>query len=231
MFIKTVQAVSGLCFSLFSTLHVGGHFLANFSFPLANAALFGNRELFHNPYFELGIIGGSLIVHSISSYLLVWNRKPTMSASATLPILRLQQQEKSIHRYSGYVLSLLMFVHVSFTRLFPLYFLEDADIVDLTLVTESFHQKIMYGYYIILGSAGLYHTFYGIVQSLNHLNLLRYKPKAGTWTKLGVGFVLIMIPTTLALAGFFEEIPIPLQHEYDHIHSQLLQITGLSRFV
>jgi membrane protein CcdC involved in cytochrome C biogenesis len=85
--------------------------------------------------------------------------------------------------------------------------LDDPSILNLSFVTESFGLKIMYPYYILLGTAGLYHTCYGIIQSLHVLKISRFQLKPGSWIFWSKVFTGVMISTILALAGFYEYIP------------------------
>jgi hypothetical protein len=55
-------ASTGLILLTYTSLHLGGHFLAPFSFKLANAALRFNRIVFQNPVVELGM-GMILVGH------------------------------------------------------------------------------------------------------------------------------------------------------------------------
>ena len=103
--LRLLQACSGLGFSVFSLLHVGGsqfiklgHFLSNFSIKLGNKALFTNRGLVQSRPFEVGIVVGCILVHATCSWALVYKR----GALAAFPDRKVIIP-RNIHRWSGYV--------------------------------------------------------------------------------------------------------------------------------
>jgi hypothetical protein len=69
----------------------------------------------------------------------------------------------------------------------------------------------------MLGTAGLYHTCYGIVQSLNLLGISTIQVKPGQWIFYFKVFATIMLSTVLALAGWFENVPIPLKGIFEKV--------------
>jgi succinate dehydrogenase/fumarate reductase cytochrome b subunit len=213
--VKLIQSLSGLTFASFSTLHLAGHLLTNFSFTLGNQALFANREIFQHPIVELGVIGGSLILHTLSSAYLFSRRSPQKESN--IEVVRTKQLEIKLHRSSGYILAAAMFAHISATRLIPLRVLDDASVMDLTFITHSFQNSIMYPYYFILGSAGMYHTCYGIVQSLNLLGISSFQVKPGQWLLYSKVCAAIMVSTVLALSGSYENVSIPLREVFERV--------------
>lgn len=220
-FLRRTQAVSGIMFGTFSTLHLGGHFLSNFSFRLADSALFATREVFRNPWVEYTFIGASLTLHIISSFVLAARRKTFKLQFAGSSVLDLKRREISLHRVTGYILSFLILIHITATRLLPLMYMEDPDIIDLSMVTHSMIGKygIMHAYYITLGAAGLYHSFYGANEAFGFLGLPKLKFKPGWWISFGYTMILFSISTVLALSGCYEEINIPLHQEYSRLET------------
>jgi succinate dehydrogenase/fumarate reductase cytochrome b subunit len=213
--LKILQAISGLTFASFSTVHLGGHLLSNFSFRWSDQALFANRELFRSPIVELGLIGSSLVIHVFTSAWLFFIR-PTQRESS-IAIVRQRQQEIQLHRYSGYILAGLMCTHITYTRILPFVVLDDPEVLDLTFVTHSFSSLIMYPYYIILGTTGMYHTLYGLVQSIQVLKLSRFQLKPGRWLFWSKVFTGVIISTVLALSGLYERVPLPLHDIYEKL--------------
>jgi hypothetical protein len=104
-----LQATSGLVFSSFSLIHLGGHFLSPISFTLSDTALFAFREFYQAPASEILLLG-SMIVH--------------ISASATRFVLRKQKTSPSSflnwHRMTGLITGLFVLPHLIGTRLSPI---------------------------------------------------------------------------------------------------------------
>ena len=107
---SVLQSISGLTFSTFTLMHLGGHFLSPLSFKWADTAMFASRELYQSHAVELWMIGGALLVHVLSSatrYLLRKNK--------TSPIGVIHW-----HRYAGYATTMFLIPHVIGSRLSPL---------------------------------------------------------------------------------------------------------------
>lgn len=106
-----LQATSGLVFSSFSLIHLGGHFLSPFSFSLSDTALFATRELYQSPTVEPWLIGASLVIH--------------VSASATRFILRKNKKSPSSflnwHRMTGLITGIFLLPHMIGARLSPMF--------------------------------------------------------------------------------------------------------------
>lgn len=203
--LKTIQAVSGLSFSLFSSLHIGGHLLTNFSYHLGETAVFANRTIFHNPYFEIGVIGGSLAMHVTSGYLRGYMRKP---AKVHGKMLETKLKELNIHRTSGYLLSLFMIGHIGATRIVPLLVLDDPSVIDLSYASYAMLQwkSLFFPYYIALLFTGIYHSCYGIISALHTFKIKPIQPKIGFWLYFAVGAAIAAASTVAALGGAFENI-------------------------
>ncbi|KAH6565773.1 hypothetical protein BASA60_009780 [Batrachochytrium salamandrivorans] len=132
------------------------------------------------------------------------------------------------HRYAGYTLALFMLGHVGATRLVPLLVLPDASIVDLTMVTQTTvtYPGLFHVYYFALGTAGLYHTLYGISAALGtfRIRIPRVAPKV--WDRISLAMVMLMASTIMALAGFYEPIFIPRAQLWNDLPSMLLAYLG-----
>ncbi|KAI8825895.1 uncharacterized protein EV422DRAFT_514602 [Fimicolochytrium jonesii] len=252
-----VQQVSGLAFSSFSALHLGGHLLASFSFSLADTALFASRVFYQNPVVEPLVVGASLVVHIGSSLARVVIRtrnikklnsrleKDKLENSAEKmertnaaeevvkkPAQTAAQRELQFHRLSGYVLTALVGVHVLATRITPLKVLPDTSIIDLTFVTHSLRADwtapLFYPYYIILGTAGIYHTAFGIQQALSSMKLMRKRVNPGTWTTALLVSAGIMTLAILGIAGIFEDVPIPLASKW-HDLTEVMPLVAMGK--
>lgn len=106
---SVLQAASGLAFSSFSLIHLGGHFLSPVSFSLSDTALFASRELYQTPSIEILILG-SLAVHGSASATRFMLRKSKISPSTFL----------NWHRMTGLIAGIFLLPHLIGTRLSPL---------------------------------------------------------------------------------------------------------------
>ncbi len=123
--LSLLQASSGLAFSAFTLLHLGGHSLAPFGYRFAEQALYASREVYQAPWFEPWLIGLSLVLHAGTSgarYLIRQRRLASSSAAQ-------KEGEKrespalvalSLHRNAGHIVALIVFVHVFASRIAPL---------------------------------------------------------------------------------------------------------------
>ncbi|KAH6572315.1 hypothetical protein BASA62_003464 [Batrachochytrium salamandrivorans] len=226
--LANVQAGSGLVFSVFGVMHLSGHMLANLRYEYASSALYVLRNYYHTPLIEAVLAQAdpkdnkadpkdnkaaaivSLLPHSAES-----------SASKAIRF-------RAWHRYAGYTLALFMLGHVGATRLVPLLVLPDASIVDLTMVTQTTvtYPGLFHVYYFALGTAGLYHTLYGISAALGtfRIRIPRVAPKV--WDRISLAMVMLMASTIMALAGFYEPIFIPRAQLWNDLPSMLLAYLG-----
>jgi predicted NAD/FAD-binding protein len=106
--VSILQAASGLVFSSFTLIHLGGHFLSPINFTLSDTALFATREFYQAPATETLLLA-SLCIH--------------MSASATRFILRKNKTSVSSflnwHRMTGMITGIFILPHLIGTRLSP----------------------------------------------------------------------------------------------------------------
>ena len=122
-----VQASSGLVFSSFTLLHLGGHALAPLSYRLADTALYATREIYQAAWVEPWLVGVSLVAHSLSSSLRVglryWRQSKASSSQkgSTAAVSSPALEALSLHRYTGYIMSVGVYGHVLATRLMPLW--------------------------------------------------------------------------------------------------------------
>ena len=105
---SVLQATSGLIFSSFSLVHLGGHLLSPFSFSLSETALFASRELYQGPTLEPLLIL-TTIVHVSSSIFKYSRRSKTSSVNAI-----------KWNRYAGIMTGIFLLPHMIGTRLVPM---------------------------------------------------------------------------------------------------------------
>ncbi|TPX59159.1 hypothetical protein PhCBS80983_g02634 [Powellomyces hirtus] len=236
--LAVIQQTSGLLFSSFSVLHLSGHLLATFSFAWADAALYTSRVFYQNPIVEPLVIGVALCGHigsSVARILIRLRRQknartvknesqrkeePAPSQASAYPTQSVAVKELRWHRYTGYVLTAFIGGHLIATRLTPINVFDDPPIVDLTWITTTLNGNLrflFFPYYAVFGTAGIYHTAYGIQQSVRMLRMSRKSVKPGTWTKLMYTSGILMTTALLAIAGTFETIPIPLASKWKEL--------------
>ncbi|KAJ3020042.1 hypothetical protein HKX48_001400 [Thoreauomyces humboldtii] len=241
-----VQQVSGLAFSSFTVLHLGGHLLSIVSFSWADSALFASRVFYQNPIVEPLVIGVSLLTHIGSSALRVairYRRQANLKASrktvpekaeqadagasVAYPATSLTVKELRYHRLTGYLLSVFIGGHVLATRITPLKVFMDPTIVDLTFITQTLNGQVKwlyFPYFAAFGTAGIYHTAYGVQQVLGSLRVVRRRMKPGVWTGILVASSIAMTTALVAMSGAFEHIPIPLASKWKQLDDAVLQV-------
>ncbi|KAJ3051909.1 hypothetical protein HK097_007077 [Rhizophlyctis rosea] len=244
--LTTIQALTGLTFSTFSLIHLTGHSLATISFRLADSAIFANREYYQIPYWEPVLVGGVVIVHAAAGAVKAYRRRARKRVAAAKRkgddegsgneenggVLKKTESETvkglRYHRWSGYVLGLFYGGHVYATRINPIRVLPDPSVVDLTYAAYTMHWLPVWfpAYYLALGTAGLYHTFFGIHQSLVHFKVI--KPTTRPWTKILYGCTAVMASTVAALCGVYETVPIPLKAKWDFLQSTYVGGSGVA---
>jgi hypothetical protein len=122
--LSILQASSGLIFSTFTLLHLGGHSLAPFGYRFAEQALYATREVFQAPWIEPWLIGLSLVVHSGASagrFLIRRQRQASAPSKEKSTRQSPSLEALSLHRSAGLVAGSIVFVHIAGTRLAPLF--------------------------------------------------------------------------------------------------------------
>ena len=125
-----------------------------------------------------------------------------------------------MYHCTNQILSGLVMVHVSATRILPLIILNDPSIIDLTIVTSSFQRSWIFpAYYTILMTTGMYHTLYGASLAFSLFGLKQTRFTATTWRSVFYLCFGVSVLTTMALAGVWEDVQISHPIEYDQIHN------------
>ena len=226
--VTQIQAISGLLFSSFSLLHLGGHGFSIFSFKLADAALFASRELYQNPLIE-PLLFGSLGIHISASLYKYFTRKNT-KMTVSSPSLNLLKW----HRWFGLGTIGIVTAHIFSSRIAPLLFLKDPSVVDLTIITNALTAHplvpswIFIPLYVLFTSSILFHTLFGIQRSFQLLNVKSiFKLNTNSWKWiLGIGSVLSGL-TVLGVSGFFETILIPKHAIWESLHASMMNSIGM----
>jgi succinate dehydrogenase/fumarate reductase cytochrome b subunit len=173
-----VQALSGLAFSGFLSLHLANTASAVVSAGSYDAFQAVARRFYQNSLIEVLLVAVALILHVAASLVLVRRRK------AARPPLELR-----LHRYSGYVLLVFIFTHVLATRGAGL--IQGIPIagqyVSFTFVTWP---AVFYPYYALLFSAGAYHLISGVRLALGRLGLPQLRRVKARFVYVTIGGVI-----------------------------------------
>jgi succinate dehydrogenase/fumarate reductase cytochrome b subunit len=200
-----VQAVSGLLFSLFALVHLTNTSLAVVGADVYDRFQNATRSVYQWPLLELALIG-VLAVHIVSGVL----RMRARVGSSAKPPLRLR-----LHRYAAYYLAIFIFGHIAATRL-PALLVDAPPFFGGVSFSIHFAPWWFYPYYGLLGTAGLYHAFYGIPVALGIFGVrapgfIRRGP--GFWVPVTAGAGVI-VAALLAFGGFLYEIDDPFDNDF-----------------
>jgi succinate dehydrogenase/fumarate reductase cytochrome b subunit len=202
------QAVSGLVFALFLSLHLVNVMASALGPGLYDAVQLRIRPLYQFPLVEVVVVLGALAVHVVTGVMRLRQRPRTRQWSR-LPV------RTRLHRASAYFLLVVIVGHTAATRL-PL-LLDDVPVgfVGLSFTLWS-TPAVFYPYYLLLGLCGLYHGSYGAYLALRALGLRL--PSIGrlgrrAWIPL-VAAALLVVLGVLSFGGLFYPIEDPRHSGY-----------------
>jgi len=209
-----IQAGSGAVFGTFLSVHLVNHISANFGPHIYEILQKTFRIYYQNRWIEPVIIFASLGVHAVSNAIAIYRRmvkqkhksKEKIEEEESIPTQQVPLLNPlDLHRYAGYFLSGIIFVHIAGTRgqgiLFgtPIGFTA----VSFTLIN---HPIVFYPYYALLACSGLYHFSFG-TQQICRIFGLRVPPALAPSRKLfwilnGVGGILLL-SSLLSFGGWY----------------------------
>lgn len=199
-----IQAISGLYFAAFLTLHMAATISAVFGEAAFTFVQHAGRRLYQLPIVELGLIA-ALAMHLVSAWKLR-NRARGAVRSHT---------RRRLHRYAGVYLVLFVAGHALATRGVSLAGNVDSGF-DAVAFSIAWVPAWFLPYYFLLAMAGLYHAWWGSLTALARLGWKApgaLRTRAAFWLLPGAG--LVLIPLALArFAGLFGDIGNPMQSEY-----------------
>ncbi len=209
-----VQAVSGLAFAVFSTLHLTNTMVSALGPGAYNGFQRVIRPFYQHPVVEILLVAVPLVVHVACAVISV-KRRPRARKP---PNLRLR-----LHRYSGYFLALVVFGHTAATRGIMLAFGVPPEFEGLSF-SMAWMPQMFYPYYAMLALCGLYHTVYGTTQSLRLLGVrvpaaMSRGPRF--WLPLAIlGGCLVV--GVLSFGGWLYAIEDPMQNDYARVYLEEL---------
>lgn len=202
------QAISGLAFALFLSLHLVNVMASALGPGLYDAFQVRIRPLYQFPLVEVGVLLVALVVH-IGAGVIRLRRRPRSRGWGRLPL------RTRLHRASAYFLLVFVFGHIAATRLPSL-----LDGVWLGFGGLTFSMAwlpgFFYPYYALLGLCGLYHGSYGTYLALRALGVrLPSVARLGWlgWGPLWVAAVLVVLGV-LSLGGHLYPIDDPRQSAF-----------------
>jgi len=186
--LKKLQAASGLTFATFLFLHLINSISSHKGQVFYDTVQSKFRLYYQNPFVEIVIVLGSLLIHSISNIILFYLRnvnKPALSSSS----------EGKYQRYTGLVLAVIVGFHATFTRILPYLHGQVSDFQSVSFTVEVL-PILFYPYYIFYGINGIYHLSHGFLQSTQVLGL-----RNGNWVKetRSISFKIFIIIASLAI--------------------------------
>ncbi|KAG2388719.1 hypothetical protein C9374_000158 [Naegleria lovaniensis] len=151
-FLRSVQQYTGIAFSFFLSLHVMNTMTAMISQTPMTLFKYTTTQI-TNP-------GNSTRTTDSNDDAQDSKKKDTFSSIIQYLKRKIYNEPLQLHRYAGYVLLVLMPVHITATRFtYPI----DSEFSQVTFSMEKNPGRaIMLPYYTIMLMSGVYHLFYGL---------------------------------------------------------------------
>jgi succinate dehydrogenase/fumarate reductase cytochrome b subunit len=206
-----VQAVSGLVFLLFVTVHVANTMLAAYSPGAYDGYQRAARRLYQFPLLELALVMAPLIVHVTAGA----RRLRRGPAPRTL--------RDRLHRWSGIFLLAVIFGHIAAVRGVSFFGGPYPEFEGLSL-SLWLAPYLFYPYYAVFLVAALYHGLNGAYAALGILGVRvpwALRAGIGFWTPVGAGAVLGLLGI-LGMGGWLYAIPDPTTGEVARFAERLL---------
>jgi succinate dehydrogenase/fumarate reductase cytochrome b subunit len=202
-----LQAISGLAFAVFLSLHLLNVMASALGPGLYDAFQVRIRPLYQFPLVEVGVLLLALAVHVVTGVMRL-RRRPRSREWSRLPL------RTRLHRASAYFLLVFVFGHIAATRLPNL----EGVIVGFAGLSFTMDRlgAYFYPYYLLLGLSGLYHGSYGVYLALRSLGVrLPSVAKLGAraWVPLAVAALLVGFGV-LSFGGILYEIDDPQHSAY-----------------
>lgn len=183
-----IQAISGLVFAIFLSLHLVNVMASALGPGLYDAFQVRIRPLYQLPLFEVGVLMAALVAH-VAAGITRLRRRPRTRNWGKLPL------RTRLHRLSAYFLLLFVFGHIAATRLPSLL---DGVWLGFAGLSYGMHAApgYFYPYYTLLGLCGLYHGSYGTYLALRALGVRLpsiAKLGARAWLPLAAAAVLVVL--------------------------------------
>lgn len=218
------QAISGLVFAMFLSLHLLNVMASVFGPDLYDAFQVQIRPIYQYPLIELGVLLAALLVHIGAGVIRIRQRPPSRPGTPRWSKLPLRTR---LHRGSAYFLLLVIFGHIAATRLPTLiggFWLGFAGVAYAMVALPA----VFYPYYLLLAVCGFYHGGYGTYLALRTLGVrlpsvaqLRWR----VWAPLALGVVLLVLGV-LSFGGLLYPIEDPNDSEFARFAQEYFGLGG-----
>jgi succinate dehydrogenase/fumarate reductase cytochrome b subunit len=203
-----IQAISGLVFAIFLSLHLVNVMASALGPGLYDAFQVRIRPLYQFPLVEVGVVIVALVIHVVAGVTRL-RRRPRSRDWGRLPL------RTRLHRLSAYFLLVFVLGHIAATRLPSLL---DGPYVGFAGLSFTMWKLpgYFYPYYLLLGLTGLYHGSYGAYLALRALGVRLpsiSRLSARAWGPLAVAAVLVVLGV-LSFGGLLYPIDDPRQSAY-----------------
>ncbi len=178
------QALSGLCFATFLVLHLANTMVGALGEGAYNAWQGAMRWYYQFPPVEIVAVGVSATVHAVCGLRRMLRRRAHRKAGRPLAAPRWLV----LHRMSGYFLLFVIVGHVLATRGPGLFEDMPAEFAYLRFSLTTW-PWMMWPYYFLLMSCGVYHLLHGGLVALSIAGL-RTGPPTGAWAR---GFLAVAL--------------------------------------
>jgi len=205
-----VQAASGLIFATFLAVHLATTFSAIFSPDAFTAVQRTMRIGYQFVVLEIGI-AAAVLVHIVAG-IKRWRRLGPQAGRA-----------RRLHRWTAVFLALVIFEHVTGTRGLNLYSGADTGFGAVSFTLHWFPEWFA-PYYLVLGSAGIFHALYGGLTALSRFGwhpAIRLRGSAALWwtSAIGVGAIGLALA---AFAGLLYAVPDAFDNDYARFYLDTL---------
>lgn len=205
-----VQAVSGLAFFAFLTVHLATTFSAILGPEAFTAVQRTMRVGYQFILLEAGI-AVAVLVH-ITAGVKRWRRLGTQAGLA-----------RRLHRWTAVFLALVIFEHVTGTRGLNLYSGADTGFGAVSFTLRWFPEWFA-PYYLVLGAAGIFHALYGGLTAISRLGWHRAIHLRGTsvlWWTFAIGVATVAV-SLAGFAGLLYTVPDAFDNDYAQFYLDAL---------
>jgi succinate dehydrogenase/fumarate reductase cytochrome b subunit len=157
-----IQAITGILFSIYLILHLLNHAVAIAGPESYNAVQYNLRIFYQHPFIEIPFIIIIPVIHLYIGIKQAWKRKFLFNG----PLYTL------LFRFSGYIVGMIYFIHVFFTR-------GQALLHNLSTSYESIAYSLtarplkyfFLPYYIFFSACGIIHMTFGLIKAIQILSV------------------------------------------------------------
>lgn len=203
-----IQAISGLVFAVFLSLHLVNVMISALGPGLYDAFQVRIRPFYQFPLVEVGVLLAALVTHAVVGVVRL-RQRPRSRNWGKLPL------RTRLHRLSAYFLLVFVLGHFAATRLPSLL---DGVWIGSSGLSWSMQSLpgYFYPYYTLLGVCGLYHGSYGTYLALRALGVrLPSISRLGARVSIPLAAAAVLVVLgVLSFGGHFYPIDDPRQSAF-----------------